>query len=73
MLWVLGMAILPSPARPTLSATPHASFPHLAKVMGQDFNPTPWGGAEMNLDFLDSTRFAPPRIERVLNCKFFIL
>ena len=73
MLWVLGMAILPSPARPAHSASPYTSFPHLAKVVGQDFNPALWGGVGMSLDVLDSTRSAPPRIERVLNYKFFIL
>ena len=69
MLWVLGMAILPSPAWLALSASPHASFPHLAKVVGLDFKLAPWDGAVMSLDFLDPTRPAPPRIERILNCK----
>ena len=73
MLWVLGMAILPSPAWPALSASPHVSFPHPAKVVGLDFKLAPWDGAGMSLDFLDPTRPTLPRIERILNCKFFNL
>ena len=48
--------------------------------MGQDFSPTPRGGAGMALDFLNPPCPAPPllvpapsRITMGYNCKFFIL
>ena len=54
------MAILPSLTWSALSASPHVSFPHPAKVVGLDFNLAPWDGAGMSLDFLDSTCPALP-------------
>ena len=48
--------------------------------MGQDFSPSPRGGARMGLDFLDPPhprpspslpRPVPPRVAKGYNCKFF--
>ena len=50
--------------------SPRAGFPHLAKVMGQDFSPAPWGGAGMGFDFLNPPRPAP--VAKGYNCKIFI-
>ena len=58
----VGMAILPrpTPLNPSLPASPHAGFPHLAKVVGQGWDKilalAPRDKARMNLDFLAPSR-----------------